>query len=74
MQQLRRPLQQWHFMAGIGFNSFIVPLALAGSNPVAFAAYMIVGVVVPVIVSFIGYRVMRKMGWAKPNQLHLEMI
>lgn len=61
-------------MAGIGFNSFIVPLALAGSNPVAFAAYMIVGVVVPVIVSFIGYRVMRKMGWAKPNQLHLEMI
>lgn len=61
-------------MAGIGFNSFIVPLALAGSNPVAFAAYMIAGVVVPVIVSFIGYRVMRKMGWAKPNQLHLEMI
>lgn len=61
-------------MAGIGFNSFIVPLALAGSNPVAFGAYMIVGVAVPVVVSFIGYRVMRKMGWAKPNQLHLEMI
>ncbi|MEX0380419.1 PTS transporter subunit IIC [Leuconostoc sp. MS02] len=61
-------------MAGIGFNSFIVPLALAGSNPVAFAAYMGVGVVVPVVVSFVGYHVMRKMGWVKPNQLHLEMI
>lgn len=61
-------------MAGIGFNSFIVPLALAGSNPVAFAAYMGVGVIVPVVVSFVGYRVMRKMGWVKPNQLHLEMI
>ncbi|CAM3136866.1 PTS transporter subunit IIC [Leuconostoc rapi] len=61
-------------MAGIGFNSFIVPLALAGSNPVAFAAYMGIGVVVPIIVSFVGYRVMRKMGWAKPEQLHLEMI
>jgi len=61
-------------MAGIGFNSFIVPLALAGSNPVAFTAYMVVGVAVPVIVSFVGYRIMRKMGWAKPNQLHLEMI
>jgi len=47
---------------------------LAGSNPVAFAAYMGVGVVVPVVVSFVGYRVMRKMGWAKPEQLHLEMI
>ncbi|MGO1224977.1 MAG: PTS transporter subunit IIC [Leuconostoc falkenbergense] len=61
-------------MAGIGFNSFIVPLALAGSNAVAFAAYMGVGVAVPVVVSFIGYRIMRKIGWAKPQQLHLEMI
>lgn len=61
-------------MAGIGFNSFIVPLALAGSNPVAFAAYMGVGFAVPVVVSFIGYRIMRKIGWAKPQQLHLEMI
>ncbi|WP_337090109.1 PTS transporter subunit IIC [Leuconostoc pseudomesenteroides] len=61
-------------MAGIGFNSFIVPLALAGSNPVAFAAYMGVGVAVPVVVSFIGYRIMRKIGWAKPQQLHMEMI
>ncbi|MBK0041164.1 MULTISPECIES: PTS transporter subunit IIC [unclassified Leuconostoc] len=61
-------------MAGIGFNSFIVPLALAGSNPVAFAAYMGVGVAVPVVVSFIGYRIMRKIGWAKPQQLHLELI
>lgn len=61
-------------MAGIGFNSFIVPLALAGSNPVAFAAYMGVGVIVPVVVSFVGYHIMRKMGWVKPNQLHLEMI
>lgn len=61
-------------MAGIGFNSYIVPLALAGSNPVAFAAYMGVGVAVPVVVSFIGYRIMRKIGWAKPQQLHLEMI
>lgn len=61
-------------MAGIGFNSFIVPLALAGSNPVAFAAYMGVGVAVPVVVSFISYRIMRKIGWAKPQQLHLEMI
>lgn len=61
-------------MAGIGFNSFIVPLALAGSNPVAFAAYMGVGVAVPVVVSFIGYRIMRKIGWAKPQQLLLEMI
>lgn len=61
-------------MAGIGFNSFIVPLALAGSNPVAFAAYMGVGVAAPVVVSFIGYRIMRKIGWAKPQQLHLEMI
>uniref|UniRef100_UPI00289D7F5D PTS transporter subunit IIC n=1 Tax=Leuconostoc pseudomesenteroides TaxID=33968 RepID=UPI00289D7F5D len=60
-------------MAGIGFNSFIVPLALAGSNPVAFAAYMGVGVAVPIVVSFIGYRIMRKIGWAKPQQLHLEM-
>ncbi|WP_314425966.1 PTS sugar transporter subunit IIC [Leuconostoc lactis] len=61
-------------MAGIGFNSFIVPLALAGSNPIAFAAYMVIGVAIPMVVSFVGYRLMRKMGWAKPSQLHLEMI
>ncbi|MBM7543446.1 PTS sugar transporter subunit IIC [Periweissella beninensis] len=61
-------------MAGIGFNSFIVPLALAGSNFGSFIAYMVIGVIVPIIVSFIGYRIMRKMGWAKAEQLHLEMI
>lgn len=61
-------------MAGIGFNSFIVPLALAGSNFNAFIAYMVIGVIVPIVVSFVGYRIMRKMGWAKPEQLHLEMI
>ncbi|CAK1239168.1 Membrane regulatory protein PfoR [Fructobacillus cardui] len=61
-------------MAGIGFNSFIVPLALFGKGMTAFAAYMAFGVVIPVVVSFILYRIMRKIGWIKSGQTHLEMV
>jgi uncharacterized protein len=61
-------------MAGIGFNSFIVPLALFGKGMTAFAAYMAFGVAVPVVVSFILYRIMRKIGWIKSGQTHLEMV
>ncbi|WP_083989219.1 PTS sugar transporter subunit IIC [Fructobacillus ficulneus] len=61
-------------MAGIGFNSFIVPLALFGKSMASFAAYMAVGVVIPAVVAFVVYRMMRKMGWIKAGQTHLEMI
>ncbi|WP_338380577.1 PTS sugar transporter subunit IIC [Fructobacillus cardui] len=61
-------------MAGIGFNSFIVPLALFGKGMTVFAAYMAFGVAVPVVVSFILYRIMRKIGWIKSGQTHLEMV
>lgn len=61
-------------MAGIGFNSFIVPLALFGKSMSMFIAYMACGVAIPVVVSFIAYRIMRKIGWIKPGALHLEMI
>ncbi|GAP03262.1 integral membrane protein [Fructobacillus pseudoficulneus] len=61
-------------MAGIGFNSFIVPLALFGKGFGVFAAYMIFGVAVPAITSFIIYRIMRKIGWIKAGQTHLEMV
>lgn len=61
-------------MAGIGFNSFIVPLALFGRGMTVFGAYMVFGVVVPVVVSFILYRIMHKIGWIKSGQTHLEMV
>lgn len=61
-------------MAGIGFNSFIVPLALAGKSMPMFIAYMIVAVAMPVVISFFTYWAMRKMNWIKKDQMHLDMI
>ncbi|MDF7626805.1 PTS sugar transporter subunit IIC [Lactobacillaceae bacterium L1_55_11] len=60
--------------AGIGFNSFIVPLALLKSNVGIFAAYMVFGVVVPAAVAFVVYWIMRRAGWIKAGQTHLDMI
>ncbi|WP_420798194.1 PTS transporter subunit IIC [Fructobacillus papyriferae] len=61
-------------MAGIGFNSFIVPLALFGKSVASFAAYMGVAVIIPVVISFFTYWAMRKMNWIKAGQTHLDMI
>lgn len=61
-------------MAGIGFNSFIVPLALAGKSMPMFIAYMVVAVAMPVVISFVTYWGMRKMNWIKKDQMHLDMI
>ncbi|MDF7637803.1 PTS sugar transporter subunit IIC [Leuconostocaceae bacterium ESL0958] len=61
-------------IAGIGFNSLIVPIALFGKDMAMFIAYMIFGVALPVVISFIVYWAMRKVGWIKAGQTHLDMI
>lgn len=61
-------------MAGIGLNSLIVPLALVTENPSMFIAYIVVGVVLSATISWIGYWFMRRQGWVKLQDLHLELI
>ncbi len=61
-------------MAGIGLNSLIVPLAVATTDITAFMAYVVVGVVIPAVVSHIGYRILLAKGLVQPQDLHLEMI
>lgn len=61
-------------MAGIGLNSLIVPLSVATTDITAFMAYVVVGVVIPAVVSHIGYRILLAKGLVQPQDLHLEMI
>lgn len=61
-------------MAGIGLNSLIVPLAVATTDFSSFIAYLAVGVVIPAVISHIGYRILRAKGLVQPQDLHLEMI
>lgn len=61
-------------LAGLGLNSFIAPLAYAAQGWGPFAVYMFTGVVLPAAISLVTYGMMKKTGFIKDNQLHLEIV
>lgn len=61
-------------LAGLGLNSFIAPLAYASEGWSQFAIYMFTGVVLPAVISLVAYGMMKKVGFIKDNQLHLEIV
>ncbi|MEE8824201.1 hypothetical protein LASUN_19120 [Lentilactobacillus sunkii] len=61
-------------LGGLGLNSFIAPLNLASTNMNMFVAYLVMGIVVPAVISIVLYRVLLAMHWVKDQQLHLEIV
>ncbi|AUJ28776.1 MAG: PTS sugar transporter subunit IIC [Liquorilactobacillus hordei] len=61
-------------LAGLGLNSFIAPLAYAAQGWGQFAIYMFTGVFLPILISLVAYGMMKKAGFIKDNQLHLEIV
>jgi uncharacterized membrane protein len=46
-------------LGGLGLNSLIAPINLASSNMHAFWVYMFCGILMPAVISAVGYRIMR---------------
>ncbi|WP_411344224.1 PTS transporter subunit IIC [Paenibacillus sp. WLX1005] len=61
-------------LAGLGLNSLIAPLnILAIQGAGAFTVYVLIGMVLPAMITLALYGVLKKIGWAKPGDLHMEV-
>ncbi|MDN4618744.1 PTS sugar transporter subunit IIC [Paenibacillus sp. PsM32] len=61
-------------LAGLGLNSMIAPLnILATQGASAFIIYLMIGVLLPAIITLVLYYVLKKIGWAKTGDLHMEV-
>jgi uncharacterized membrane protein len=67
-------LQAPFAIAGLGLNSLIAPLWLLANDPRGLLIVMVFGVVLPAILSFVYYKVLKSAGKTKPNDLKLEEI
>ena len=61
-------------IGGLGLTSFIAPINLASTNMHSFWVYLFCGVLLPAIISVVGYRLMRAFHWAEQDDLHLEIV
>ncbi|WP_010651501.1 PTS transporter subunit IIC [Oceanobacillus massiliensis] len=61
-------------LAGLGLNSFIAPLnILANQGPGVMLMYLVIGVIVPAVISLVVYHALRLRGWAKTGDLRMEI-
>ncbi|MGX7328484.1 PTS transporter subunit IIC [Enterococcus bulliens] len=60
-------------LAGLGLNSLIAPLNLWATDPRSFVIYLIVGILLPAIITYGLYFVMVRMGSAKRGYLKIEV-
>lgn len=61
-------------LAGLGLNSFIAPLnILANQGPAVMLMYLVVGIIVPAIISLVVYHALKLRGWAKTGDLHMKI-
>lgn len=61
-------------LAGLGLNSMIAPLNIfvnQGFN--AFAVFVVTGILLPGVLTFVFYRATTLFGWTKVGDLHLEI-
>lgn len=61
-------------LGGLGLNSLIAPINLASSNMHAFWVYMFCGILMPAVISAVGYRIMRAFHLVSANDLHMEIV
>lgn len=61
-------------LAGLGLNSFIAPVTLLAEQGVSvFLVFIAIGVILPIIISLILYRILVLFGWTKDGDMHLEV-
>lgn len=61
-------------LAGLGLNSFIAPLnILANQGVEVLVMYLIVGVIMPAIISVVVYKAFQLRGWALKGDLKMEV-
>lgn len=61
-------------LGGLGLNSLIAPITLASTSTNMLIAYLVMGIVIPGIISVVIYRVLLGLHWVKDQQLHLEIV
>lgn len=61
-------------LAGLGLNSFIAPLNILANQGIGvLAMYLVIGVVVPAVISVATYKAFQLKGWAKTGDLKMEV-
>ncbi|RLL40392.1 PTS sugar transporter subunit IIC [Oceanobacillus piezotolerans] len=61
-------------LAGLGLNSFIAPLNILANQGIGvFVMYLVIGVVVPAVISVVTYQALKQKGWAKTGDLKMEV-
>ncbi|MDQ0207756.1 putative membrane protein [Alkalicoccobacillus murimartini] len=61
-------------LAGLGMNSLIAPLSILSTQGwTGLMIFLLMGVIVPIIISLSLYYVIKRLGWVKPNALHVEV-
>lgn len=61
-------------LAGLGLNSFIAPLnILANQGPGVLLMYIVLGVILPAIISLVVYQSLKANGWALNGDLRMEV-
>ncbi|WP_283679720.1 PTS sugar transporter subunit IIC [Lentilactobacillus sp. Marseille-Q4993] len=61
-------------LGGLGLNSLIAPITLASTDLNMLVAYIVMGIVVPAIISIVVYRLLLALHWVTNQQLHLEIV
>lgn len=61
-------------VGGLGLNSFIAPIYFWGQGMGTFLTYVACGMVLPAVISVVGFKVMKKMGIVRDNELHLNIL
>jgi uncharacterized membrane protein len=61
-------------LAGLGLNSFIAPLNILATQGISgFLIYIAVGVILPIPITLSLYQLIKRIGWAKAGDLHMEV-
>ncbi|WP_339229213.1 PTS sugar transporter subunit IIC [Oceanobacillus sp. FSL K6-2867] len=61
-------------LAGLGLNSFIAPLNIIANQGLGtLMMYLVVGVLLPIVISLSAYHGLKMIGWAKTGDLRMEV-
>lgn len=61
-------------VGGLGLNSFIAPIYFWGQGLGTFGVYVLCGLVLPALFSVVGFKLMKKVGLVRDNELHLNIL
>ncbi|KRL96307.1 Integral membrane protein [Limosilactobacillus equigenerosi DSM 18793 = JCM 14505] len=67
-------MRSTYTLGGLGLNSLIAPIAYLSKGADQLLAYMGCGVVLPAVMSLVLYFFLKRAGFIKDNQLHLDLV